>query len=177
MSSSSSPAPAPARPVNDGSVRILLFIGAMLLFGGSAAAFSGVIAEVQWFQFWPLVLVIGGIVGMVVPPSGSGARSSALAAGMSLFAAGAFLLPFTLRLVTWASVPFIVENLWPLFFVMAGFMLIARSADAPAFTLGAAVAVVAFCAFGLAWFAFPGELQQLTVQVFGKTFAIANVWM
>lgn len=180
-SSSSGTPPASARtaarPVHDASVRFMLAIGVVLLFCGAAAAFSGFVREVGWRQFWPLLLVIAGIVTMVIPVREGGRRCWNISGGVMLFAAGMFLLPFALGLVAWGSIPSIVGNLWPLLFVIAGFFLMAYSIGASGLSLGGAAAFAVLCLLGLAWFSFPGELPQMTLQFFGSSHVVANPWM
>ena len=175
-SGAAAPRPAAARPVADGSVRAMLLIGVVLLFAGSSAAFAGAVREVRWFQFWPLLLAIGGIVLAVLPARGPVHRCWMVAAGLVSFSAGAFLLAFSLGLASWGSLFAVGGNLWPLLSIMLGFFLMARSVDVPALALCGAVAFAAFCVLGLAWFAAPGALDHLTLQPFGKVYVLTNPW-
>lgn len=166
-----------ARPVRDASVRIMLFIGMTLLFAGFSGFFSALVSEVRWWQFWPAMLVIVGIVTLVVPPREGEERGWAVAGGIVAIVAGAWLLMFSLGFVSWASLFTIADNLWPLFFVMAGFFIMAVSVRAPGFALCGVAAFAVFCVLGLAWFALPGDLPQATLQLPGKALVIPNLWM
>ena len=76
-------ASAGAQPVHDASVRVMLFIGMTLLFAGFAGFFSSLVAEVRWWQFWPTMLVIVGVVALVVPPQERNERGWAVAGGIA----------------------------------------------------------------------------------------------
>lgn len=168
---------AGACPVRDASVRIMLFIGMTLLFAGFSGFFSALVSEVRWWQFWPAMLIIVGIVTLVVPPREGEERGWAVAGGIVALVAGAWLLVFSLGFVSWGSLLTIADNLWPLFFVMAGFFIMAVSVRAPGFALCGGAAFAVFCVLGLAWFALPGDLPQATLQLPGKALVIPNLWM
>lgn len=170
-------ASAGAQPVHDASVRVMLFIGMTLLFAGFAGFFSSLVAEVRWWQFWPTMLVIVGVVALVVPPQERNERGWAVAGGIAALVAGGWLLVFSLGFVSWGSLRAIADNLWPLFFVMAGFFVMAVSVHSPGFALCGVAAFAVFCALGLAWFSLPGDLLQATFQLPGKTLVVPNPWM
>ncbi len=155
----------------------MLFIGMTLLFAGFSGFFSSLVSEVRWWQFWPAMLVIAGIVTLVVPPREGDERGWAVAGGIVALVAGAWLLVFSLGFVSWGSLRVIADNLWPLFFVMAGFFLMAVSVRSPGFALCGVAAFAVFCALGLLWFAQPGDLPQATLQLPGKVLVIPNLWM
>ncbi len=56
----------PAKSSRSG-VKAALFAGSFLLFFGMSAMVASMVEGVVWWQYWPLIFVILGIVGMVVP--------------------------------------------------------------------------------------------------------------
>ena len=100
-----------------------------------------------------------------------------MAGGIAALVAGGWLLVFSLGFVSWGSLRAIADNLWPLFFVMAGFFVMAVSVHSPGFALCGVAAFAVFCVLGLAWFSLPGDLLQATFQLPGKTLVVPNPWM
>lgn len=159
------PWPVPSQPLSPnvpeaqspgtGGIRAGVFIGSFLLFLGIAALLSESIDGVSWWQFWPLVFAIVGIVQMVVPGE-PGHRMSQFVSGLMLFSLGGTLLPMSLGVVGWATLGFMLANLWPLLLIMVGFFIIGAAVRSPWWTLAAGVCFVCFCGAGLLWFAVPG---------------------
>ena len=71
-------------PAHSGGAKAALVFGILLLFCGVLALVSKFIIGVAWWQFWPLALVIVGIVQMVVPGE-RGRRAKKFSGGLILF--------------------------------------------------------------------------------------------
>lgn len=158
-------------PQRNAGVKAGVFAGSFLLFFGIAALLAENIDGIAWWQFWPLVLAIIGIVQMVVPGP-PGRRMTQFVDGLMLFSLGGTLLFFSLGMVGWASLQLMFLNLWPLLLMMAGFFIIGGALHAPWWTLLAGLCFVAFCVLGVLWFSVPGpnELIVLTLP-YGREFA------
>lgn len=166
-------APPPAwGPQRNAGVKAAVFVGSFLLFFGIAALLAENIDGIAWWQFWPLVLAIIGIVQMVVPGP-PGHRMIQFVDGLMLFSLGSTLLFFSLGLVGWASLQLMFLNLWPLLLMMVGFFIIGGALHAPWWTLLAGLCFVAFCVLGMLWFSVPGpnDLIVLTLP-YGREFVI-----
>ena len=159
------------QPRRNGGVKAAVFTGSFLLFFGIAALLAENIDGVSWWQFWPLVLAIIGIVQMVVPGV-PGRRMLQFVDGLMLFSLGATLLLFSLGVVGWTSLQLMFLNLWPLLLMMVGFFVIGGALHAPWWTLLAGLCFVAFCVLGVLWFSVPGpnDLIVLTLP-YGREFA------
>ena len=106
-------------PAHSGGAKAALVFGILLLFCGVLALVSKFIIGVAWWQFWPLALVIVGIVQMVVPGE-RGRRAKKFSGGLILFCMGASLLPISLGAFDCATIARTFANLWPLLVIMAG---------------------------------------------------------
>lgn len=169
---SSSSRPAPVQPA---SVRAMLLVGIILLSAGAAALFSTLVSELRFIELWPLSLLVGGILFMVVPTSLM-ARPRSFSFGLALFALGVVLLAVSTGLVAPMTLSMMMLRLWPVAFVVAGLVVLGRSLDEPWFAVAAGAVFAVVCVVGLSWYAVPGELQALTMALPGKTIILPNLW-
>ena len=159
----SPPPPAtPPRETSDRWVAVALWVGSILLFLGFASLAATFVSGVFWWQYWPLILVIVGIVRMVLPGR-EGHRMGALVQGLVCFFTGSTLLMMSLGIVSWKSLPLMFESLWPLLLMMAGFGVLGSSLKSPVMTLLAGVCFAAFCVCGLLWFSVPGSMTEVVL--------------
>ena len=80
----------PAKSSRSG-VKAALFAGSFLLFFGMSAMVASMVEGVVWWQYWPLIFVILGIVGMVVPGE-EGHRMRQFVDSLITFSAGVVLV-------------------------------------------------------------------------------------
>ncbi|MEG0015541.1 MAG: PspC domain-containing protein [Gordonibacter sp.] len=154
---------APEAPRHrSGGVRAAIIVGALLLFFGVAALLRDSVEGVSWWQFWPLVLVIVGMVDLVVPAE-SGHRMERFVNGLMLFCLGGTLLFMSLDIVSWSTIRVMLENLWPLLLMMVGLFVIGSALRSWWWTLAAGLCFVAFCVAGLGWYAVPGSTEALVL--------------
>lgn len=145
-----------------GATRVVVWIGVVLLFVGVAALLSSVVKEIDWWQLWPCLVMLAGLVEMVVP-SRRPFRVRRFARGVALFAFGVLLLAVSTHLISWQALPRMLENLWPLLFIALGTDIIARATGNELLTLVSALCLVGmFIAAGVL-FASPGGLETLTL--------------
>lgn len=153
-------------------VKIAIFIGALLLFFGVSSLLGESIDGVSWWQFWPLVLVIIGMINLVVPAD-PGHRMERFVDGLMLFCLGGTLLLMSLGIVGWFTIVIMLENLWPLLVIMVGFFIIGSAMRSWWWTLAAGLCFVGFCATGLAWYSVPGTTEMLVLTFFpGRDFVL-----
>lgn len=76
-------------------IQIMLIVGAVLLLLGIMSLVSDYVSGIAWWQCWPLLLVIVGIIRMVVPGR-AGHELMAFAVGFVVFALGVLLFALTL---------------------------------------------------------------------------------
>lgn len=169
-----SPAPAvpPAAPIprkaedvavpSATSVYALLSGGCLLLFAGLSAAMSSCVEGVRWWQCWPLLLVIIGIVRMSIPGR-VGVRMLDFVLGLAVFCLGVVLLFASLGIISWGSLAVIGFALWPLFVLCTALIGVGALRKAPGLVLAAGLLFLACCIAGVAIFAEPGSLHELVV--------------
>ena len=83
-------------------MQLALVIGSLLLFFIIAFIASVAIDQVEWWQFWPLFMVILGIVRMVLPDP-QGWALDGFSWGFALFVLGVLPLPMSLGLFAWST--------------------------------------------------------------------------
>ena len=152
------------------NVKAALFIGSLLLSVGIGVLASKCILGVSWWQCWPLMFVVVGILRMVLPDA-EGWRVSGFAAGLVLFAIGATLMPLSLGIYSWHTLGVMMVHLWPLLCIALGCLILGCGFKSSALKLAAALAFVAFCAVGLIWFGVPGPVGELVfVAPYGREY-------
>ena len=153
------PLQPPAEPSRTG-VRAALWVGSFLLFFGVSAMVASMVEDVAWWQYWPLIFVILGIVGMVVPGE-EGHRMRQFVDSLITFSAGVVLVLMSLDVIGWRSIEFMLVGLWPLLLIMVGLLLLGGALKSPLLTLLAGLCFVAFCVVGLLWYSVPGATEEL----------------
>lgn len=133
---------------------VLVTIGIAVLFSNWVHVFSPV-------QFWPLLLVAGGIVRMVIPDE-DGYHLGDLLLGMFLFVAGAMLLMQTLGVLLYDGNAW-MDEAWPLLALAAGTLILGHAYDSPALLLTGVIIVLLFCLLGLVVYSVPGPAQSVWV--------------
>lgn len=145
-----------------GTTRVVVWIGVVLLFVGVASLFSTLVEEVRWWQLWPCLVVLAGLVEMVVP-SRRVFRVRRFSRGLVLFALGVLLLLVSTHLLSWRTFPLMLQNLWPLLLIALGVDIISRAIESELLAFAAAACVVAMIVCAATVFAVPGSLDQLTL--------------
>ena len=146
-----------------GTTRFVVWVGILLLFVGVAALLSSVVVEVSWWQLWPCLVILAGIVEMVVP-SRRAFRIRRFSRGLVIFFLGILLLLITVHLLSWHTIPDMLRKLWPLLVIALGLLIISRGVGNELLSLAAALCVVAMFVCGATLLAVPGTLEQITIQ-------------
>ena len=145
-----------------GTTRVVVWAGVILLFIGVAALLSSIVDEVSWWQLWPCLVILAGLVEMVVP-SRREFRIRRFSRGIVVFSLGILLLLVTIQLLSWHTIVLMFEKLWPLLLIALGIDIISRAMGNELLALAAALCVVAMVVCAATVFAVPGSLEQLTV--------------
>lgn len=149
----------------DGSsvgVRVALWSGSLILFCAGVVLLANSIEGVAWWRYWPLLLMIVGLVRMIVP-SEPGLRMRRFVYGLALFFLGATMLAMSVGIVSWRSFSVMFERLWPLLLATGGFFVLGNALRRPLLTLAGGVCFAAFCVVGLCWFSLPGPTDVLVL--------------
>lgn len=154
--------PAPEQRKSSSSVTAALIAGSLLLSLGLGVFTSELVAGVSWWQCWPLVFVVLGILRMVLPDA-EGWRLSGFARGLVLFSVGATLMPMSLGIVSWHTLGVMAAHLWPLLCIALGCFVLGCGFKSSVLRLIAALAFAAFCAAGMLWYGVPGPVEELVL--------------
>lgn len=152
--------PQPPKEPSDSGVKAALWAGSFLLFFGVVAMVATFVEGASWWQYWPLIFVIVGIVRMVLPGK-PGHRMRGFVNGLIFFFGGGTLLFMSLGLVGWHSLELMLGSLWPLLLMMLGLLILGNALDSPVLVLLAGACFVAFCVVGVVWYSVPGLTEQL----------------
>lgn len=161
--SAQDPSRGEAKAGMGGTTRIVVWLGVILLFIGVASLLSMLVEEVRWWQLWPCLVVLVGLVEMVVP-SRRVFRVRRFSRGLAIFALGVLLLLITTHLLSWRTLPLMFQNLWPVLFIALGVDIISRAIESELLTLVAALCIVAMVVCAVTVFAVPGSLDQFTLR-------------
>ncbi|WP_232050882.1 hypothetical protein [Arabiibacter massiliensis] len=167
----------PAEPSGKG-VKAALWLGSFLLFFGVVSMVATFVKGVSWWQYWPLIFVILGIVRMVVPAE-PGHRMRHFVDGLVCFFAGVSFLMMSLGVVGWQTLEFMLVSLWPLLLMMLGLLTLGSALKSPWLTLLAGLCFAAFCIVGLVWYSVPGATEQIVLSApFGRDYYIyTHPWL
>lgn len=144
--------------------RMAVAIGLLLLFVVVSLNVPPAVPGTQWWQFWPAALVIAGLC-LIVLPIKTCHEVAWHVAGIVVVAVAAMMLPMSLGIVSWLSVPLAFSRIGilPIVAVVCSIVGIVRNSNA--FYMAAAFCFVAFCLAVLAYYALPGELGSLALNM------------
>ncbi len=150
----------PYKATSRARVQLALVIGSLLLFFIIAFIASVAIDQVEWWQFWPLFMVILGIVRMVLPDP-QGWALDGFSWGFALFVLGVLLLPMSLGLFAWSTLVVMISQLGSILCLAGVVFVIGVIVGSSALRFIAAVLFAAFCLLGFAFCSVPGTLDAL----------------
>ncbi len=140
--------------------RLAIAVGLMGLFLIVATAAAPLVPGTQWWQFWPIGLVMAGLCLIIIPVR---TRYEALwhVAGVIITSLAASMLPMSLGIMSWSTVLCAFERMWPIVAVSLALFAIGMTRRNDGLLLLAAVGVVAFCVLGTTLCVVPGEIESL----------------
>lgn len=159
---------AGARTRKEGGIsflaRLSIAVGLMLLFLLVATNIAPLVAGTEWWQFWPIALIIVGLCLIVIPvPTRYEAVWHAL--GIVVTSAAATLLPITLNMMSWETLPFAFSRAWILLVLAVVIFAIGLIRQSDTLVVTAAFFIVAFFVFALVACAVPGDAQSLLLHM------------
>lgn len=162
----------PPREPSATAVKGALWLGSFLLFFGVMSFVATFVEGVSWWQYWPVIFVILGIVRMVVPAK-PGHRTRHFVDGLVCFCVGGTLLPMSLGMVGWQTIGLMLMGLWPVLLMVAGLRILGGALKSPLLTLLAGACFAVFCVVGLVWYAVPGSVEHVVISApYGRDYYI-----
>lgn len=140
--------------------RLAIAAGLMILFLMVAMGVSPLVPGTQWWQFWPVALLMTGLCLIIIPVR---SRFEAVwhVVGIMVTATSASLLPMSLGIMSWGTIACAFERLWPLAVLVIVLFAVGLYRENDVLLLAAAFAFVAFCLMGITFCVIPGELESL----------------
>ena len=144
--------------------RLAIAAGLMIVFLAVAIGVSPLVPGTQWWQFWPVALLMTGLCFIIIPVR-THYEAVWHAAGIMVTAISASILPMSLGIMSWNTIPCAFERLWPLFALVVALFVIGLYRGTDALLLASAFCFVAFCLMGITLCVIPGELEALLLHM------------
>lgn len=142
--------------------RLAIAVGLMMLFLVVAFNVAPMVSGTQWWQFWPLGLLIVGLCLIVIPVRN---RFETVwhVIGVATTSLAAMMLPISLGVIAWETLPLAFSQLWIFVFLAALLFVGGLYKNVDALLIAAACCIVAFCVLTLVMYALPGDVESLLV--------------
>ena len=127
-------------------VAVGLVLGIMLIVLGAAALFSGIMDSFTVMQFWPLVLLVVGVVRIAIPAR-DGSRTFTTWLGALIILAGIIALVSSLGIYT-VDTDTWISRAGPFLLIAAGLFIMGRAAHSDVLIALAGIALVLFVVVG-----------------------------
>lgn len=144
--------------------RLAVAVALLLLFLLIATNLSPLMPGTEWWQFWPVAVLMLGLCLIIIPiPTRLEMAWHSL--GIVVLSLAATLLPMSLGVMSWNTIACAFELAWPL--VLGGVALYAFGAyrGINALMVAGAFFIVAFCIVALTTCALPGDMETLLFQM------------
>ena len=152
--------------------RLAVAAGLMLLFLAVAITVSPLVPGTQWWQFWPLIGLMGGLCLIIIPVR-TRFEAAWHALGIVVTSLSASFLPMALGMMSWDTIGFTFERFWYIALLGSVLLVIGIVRGIDVVTLAGAFCLAAFCLMGLVFCAVPGELEVFLLQMpMGRSFEI-----
>ncbi len=140
--------------------RMAIALGLTLLFIAIATNLSPYVPGTEWWQFWPIALIITGLCLIVVPIP---MRYEAIwhAVGIGVMSCAAMLLPITLDMLSWQTIPYAFSQAWGIFVMGIVTFVYGVYRKIDAIIIASAFFVTALCIYALLVCAIPGGSESL----------------
>ena len=165
---------AEAEPTNKLSLvaRLAVAAGLMLLFLAVAIGVSPLVPGTQWWQFWPIALLMVGLC-LIVIPIRTRYEAAWHALGIVMTSLSAAVLPMALGIMSWNTIPAALQLLWPLVVLGIALFSVGMARHIDILVIAGAFCIVAFCLMALTFCVVPGHMESLWFQSpTGRTFRI-----
>lgn len=115
----------PAPPSSNAKRNSGIGAGVFLIAVGLVFLAGQVIPGLAWWNMWPLIIVLVGVIQMFTPSHGDGWGPERILDGLGTVIIGMVLLGCTLGIVSW-TVWWIFITLWPVLIIALGISLLGR---------------------------------------------------
>ncbi len=140
-----------------------VWVGILLVLIGLAGVFAAVVRGISWWQFWPVVLVLGGVTQMLLPAR-EVLRAGRIASGIVITSLGLFFLACSLHVIAWGSISAVFHEFWSLLVVTCGLLIVGGALRNDACTIAGSLVFTFFCLLGMTVCSIPGTLEVVIVQ-------------
>ena len=151
--------------------RLAIAVALMLVFMVVAVNVTPILSGARWWEFWPLGLLMFGLC-LVVIPFGITRVTAWHAAGIVVTSVGASLLPMSLGIVSWDTIPFAFMQLWVFVAVAAALFLLGFVRNVGPLMVTAAFCFASFCLISLLLYSIPGDADLLLVVASDGSYAV-----
>lgn len=142
--------------------RLAIAVFLMLVFMVVAINVTPLLSSGEWWQFWPLVLLMAGLCLTVIPMGGKHATAWH-AVGIVVMSVGASLLPMSLGVVSWETVPYAFSQLWVFVAVSVILFVLGYVRNVGPLMVAAALCFVAFCLISLLVYGVAGDASLVLI--------------
>ncbi|MBO4352793.1 MAG: PspC domain-containing protein [Eggerthellaceae bacterium] len=152
------------------SARVVIAVALVVLFFLASFNISPLVSGTQWWQFWPFAPLIVGLCLIVVPVRADN-EGAWHALGIALAAVSATLVPLSVGIVSWETVPYGLQRFWWILVVAIVLFIPGLKRNSLALMMASALCVVVFCLCTLYFCAIPGVMESLVfVMPGGRSF-------
>ena len=146
---------------------LIITASLIALFLVVALGISPMIRGSQWWQFWPVGLVLGGVC-LTVVPVGEKRKMAWHALGVIVVALATSCLPMSLGIASWRTPLLALGHLWPLALAAVVLYVLGLRRSISSLSIMAALFVVLFCLLMLTSFLEPGDATGLMIVMPGR---------
>ena len=157
--------------INSGS-RIGMAVALVLLFFFASFNFAPMVPGTNWWQFWPLAPLIVGLLLIVIPVRTT-YEGAWHALGIVIAALAAMLVPLSLGIISWETLPLGLQRFWWLLVAAVAMFAFGMKRNSLALMMAGALCIVIFCLCALYFCAVPGVMSSFVlVMPGGRSIAI-----
>ena len=143
--------------------RLAVAAGVMLLFLAVAIGLAPLVPGTQWWQFWPIALLMSGLCFIVIPIR-TRYEAAWHALGIVLTSLSASVLPMALGIMSWSTIPAALQLLWPIVALGIALFAVGLIRQLDILVIAGAFCIVAFCLMALMFCVVPGHMESLWFQ-------------
>jgi phage shock protein PspC (stress-responsive transcriptional regulator) len=159
-------------------IRLVTWLGSILIGLGFSFALDVLIVEAHWYQFWPILIVATALEIMVMPARNGKHSALRITSGLVMLGLGVLMLCCSLDFLAWETFPVAFSRMWPLLLAAIGFVIIGEATDTDAFIILAGVCVLLMCLFAMVLEPVVGPEEAITFNnpIGGEQGAGVNPW-
>ena len=146
------------------ALRLAIAAGLMLLFLVVAMNGGAVVSGTEWWEYWPIALIIVGLCLIVVPVRTS-FETVWHAIGVVVVSLAATMLPMSLGVVGWDTFQYAFSHLWVLVVGAVALFGIGLYQRSGGLVMAGSFCLAAFCLVGLLVFSLPGDVPMLFISM------------